>query len=83
MQRLSNSNLTESCANASDKLTRVTDMPDPEDIYSLTIGGADTSASYVHAPNICDHDGAIIQPSEYERKILDGTIVMVNTSLKM
>ena len=74
MQQLSNSNLTESCVNVSDKLTRVTDMPDPEDIYSLTIGGADTSASYVHAPNICDHDGAIIQPSEYERKIPMGRL---------
>ena len=58
-------------------------MPDPEDIFSTTIGGADTSYSFVHAPNICNHDGSIIHPHEYEMKITDGAIVMVNASMKM
>jgi hypothetical protein len=79
----SNSNLVEACADTSANKIRVVDMPDPEDVFSLTIGGADTSHSFVHAPNIRNHDGSMIQPQEYERKLTDGDVVMINVFLKM
>jgi hypothetical protein len=87
MQQISsnsnNSNLTEACNNGDKMKTDVRLMPDPEEIFSTTLGGADTSQSFVRVPNICNNDGSIITPDEYETKLLDGSIVMVNVSLKM
>lgn len=40
----------------------IRNFPNPEDIYSLTLGAADTSQSTVNIPNVCDEDGKIITP---------------------
>lgn len=64
------------------KLT-IRSMPDPEDIYSSTLGAADVSNSSVHVPHIRTGDGDIIAPEEYDTKLEDGTIVMVTAYLKL
>jgi hypothetical protein len=58
-------------------------MPDPEDIYSTILGVTDISNSSVCIPNIRNGNGDIISPAEYEKKIEDGSIVMVNVFLKL
>jgi hypothetical protein len=58
-------------------------MPDPEDLYSITLGAADASNSYVYIPNIRNGDGNLITPHQYEIKLEDGSIVMVNIYLKL
>jgi hypothetical protein len=58
-------------------------MPDPEDIYSTILGNADVSNSTVHIPNIRDGNGDIITPAEYEKRLVDGSIVMINVYLKL
>jgi hypothetical protein len=85
MQQLqsNNSNLTENYNDSNEIKMKVTDMPDPEDIFSITLGAADTSNSFVRNPNVRNNDGSIIRPHEYETKFIDGSIVMINASLKM
>lgn len=61
----------------------IASMPDPEDVFSTTLGAADTSRSYIRVPNIRDGNGDIIFPYEYEAKLHDGSIVVVNVSLKL
>lgn len=61
----------------------VRSMPDPEDIYSTTLGASDTSQSFVHIPDIRNGDGETIQPQQYEMKLHDGDIVMVNVYLRL
>jgi hypothetical protein len=58
-------------------------MPDPEDIYSTILGGADVSNSSVNIPNIRNGNGDIISPTDYEKKLEDSSIVMVNVYLKL
>lgn len=61
----------------------IRDFPDPEDIYSLTLGAADTSQSSVYILNVRDEDGKIITPDRYDKKLVDGTIVSVTVFLKL
>jgi hypothetical protein len=75
-----NSNLIESTTKSN---LDVKSMPDPEEIFSSILGAADTSQSYVNIPNIRDSDGNIILPYDYEKKLHDGSIVMVNVYLKL
>lgn len=58
-------------------------MPDPEDIYSTTLGAADVSTSTVHIPNVCDGDGRVITPDQYEKKLEPGSIVTLNVHFKL
>jgi hypothetical protein len=58
-------------------------MPDPDGIYSSTLGIADVSKSFIDVPNIHDGNGTLISPDEYEMKLQSGSIVMVNTYLKL
>ena len=58
-------------------------MPDPLDIYSSTLGASDTSQSFVHIPNVKDGDGNIILPQDYDLKLPDNAIVMMNVYLKL
>jgi hypothetical protein len=78
-----NSNLTEECDDPNNYKMNVSAMPDPEDIFSTTFGAADTSNSFVYVPNVSNTDGSAIRPHEYETKLYDGSIVMVNVLLKM
>jgi hypothetical protein len=78
-----NSNLLEDASDTNELKIKVASMPDPDEIYSITLGAADTSNSFVHIPNVRDGDGNIIPPHEYERRLHDQAIVMVNVSLKM
>ena len=58
-------------------------MPDPEDVFSCTLGAADTSQSFVHIPNIRDNERNLILPQDYETKLHDDSIVLVNVYLKL
>jgi hypothetical protein len=68
MQRAANSNLVEAVHNQSISKLTIRTMPDPEDIYSTALGINDISNSSVHIPNICNGNGDIITPNEYEKK---------------
>ena len=59
------------------------DFPDPKDIYSLTLGVADTSQSSIYIPNVRDENGKIITPDRYDKKLVDGMIVSVTVFLKL
>ena len=61
----------------------IANMPDPEGIYSAALGAAEVSKSSIDIPNVCDGNGALITPDEYEQKLETGSIVMVNVYLKM
>ena len=61
----------------------VTDMPDPDSIYSSLLGTGSMSKCIVDIPNVRDGNGAIIKPTEYDTKLQSGTIVMVNVYMKM
>ena len=78
-----NSNLVESVDKGSDTTLTFRSMPDPEDIYSCAIGPADTSKSFVSIPNVRDGDGDLIKPNEYQSKLVDGSIVMINCYMKL
>ena len=64
-------------------IRNIADMPDPDGIYSSTLGVADVSKSFIDVPNVRDGNGTLITPDEYERKLDDGTVVMVNVYLKL
>jgi hypothetical protein len=53
-------------------------MPDPNGVYSSTLGHADLSKSWVEVPNVRDGNGTLIRPEEYDDKLTMGTIVMAN-----
>ena len=57
-------------------------MPDPDGIYSSTLGVADISKSFIDMPNVRDGNGKLITPDD-ERKLEDGCVVMVNVYLKL
>jgi hypothetical protein len=57
-------------------------MPDPDGIYSSTLGVADISKSFIDMPNVRDGNGKLITPDD-ERKLEDGCMVMVNVYLKL
>lgn len=61
----------------------IRNFPDPEDIYSLTLGAADTSQSSVYIPNVRDENGKLITPDQYDKKLIDGTVVSVTVYLKL
>jgi hypothetical protein len=83
MHRKANSNLVEDARQPPEINLSIRSMPDPEDIYSSTLGSIDTSNSTVEIPNIRNGDGNLIPPDEYKLRIEDGSIVMVNVSLKL
>ena len=83
-QRLANSNLVEDViGGTTDVKCSIRSMPDPEDIYSSILGAADVSNSFIHVPNIHDGDGNLIPPDQYQTKMHDGSIIMVNVFLKL
>lgn len=83
MQHRGNSNLTEDSGERSDVQLNIRSFPDPEEIYSTTLGAADTSKSYVYIPNVRNGDGNLITPDQYHIKLIDGSIAMVNVYLKL
>jgi hypothetical protein len=83
MQHRANSHLVESSSIGHNVNLNIRDFPDPEDIYSSTLGAADTSQSFVQVPNVRDGDGNIITPDRYETQLRDGTVVSVNVFLKL
>ena len=68
--------------NTSPKLS-IHSMPNPDNIYSLTLGTIDVSKSSIHIPNICDGNEKIITPDQYDKKLEDSSIVMLNVHLKL
>jgi hypothetical protein len=58
-------------------------MPDPDGIYSSTLGTANVSRCFIAMPNIRDGNGALIRPDKYEHKMRTGDIVIVNAYLKL
>jgi hypothetical protein len=58
-------------------------LADPEDIYSTTLGAADVSHSHVHIPDVRNKNGDLVSPDQYDKKLEDGSIVMVDVYLKM
>jgi len=82
MQQLQadNSNLVEEVV---DGIRNIGHMPDPDSIYSSTLGVADISKSFIDVPNVRDGNGKLITPDEYERKLENGSVVMVNVYLKL
>jgi hypothetical protein len=58
-------------------------IADPDDIYSTTLGAADVSHSHVHTPDVRDRNGDLVTPDQYDKKLEDGSIVMVDVHLKM
>lgn len=83
MKNKATSNVVDSEDNNETTNLNIRTMPDPEDIYSTTLGAADVSTSSVHVPNIRDRDGKIITPDQYDKKLEDGSIVMINVYLKL
>jgi hypothetical protein len=61
----------------------ITDLPDPEGLYSSVVGSADFSRTYVDVPNIRDGNGVLITPAEYQTKLETGMVVMVTGHLKL
>ena len=60
----------------------ISDMPDPDSIYSSTLGDTNISKSFINMPNICDGNGALIRPDKYAQKMQMGDIV-INSYLKL
>jgi hypothetical protein len=58
-------------------------MPDPEGIYSSTLGATDVSNSSIEPPNVRDGNGRVIQADEYEKILRTGMKVTVNVHMKM
>lgn len=58
-------------------------MPDLDDTYLSTLSTTDVSNSTVHVPNVCDGDGNVIPPDEYEKKLEPGSIVIMNVYFKL
>ena len=58
-------------------------MPDPEEIYSTTLGATNVSDSSIHCPNIWDSDGNLITPDQYNVKFEDGYIISLNIHFKL
>ena len=83
MNRRDNSNIVEGSSQSSANKMTIRSMPDPDDIYSSTLGAADVSNSTVHVPNVRDGDGNIIPPDEYEKKLEHGSIVTMNVYFKL
>lgn len=83
MQQRGNSNLVEDVGEETNPRISILSFPDPENVYDTTLGAADVSNSYVYIPNIRNGEGDVITPDEYDTKLHDGTIVMVNVSLKL
>jgi hypothetical protein len=84
MHRKANSNLVEDFNHQQPEINlNIRTMADPDDIYSSTLGTVDTSNSTVEIPNVRNGDGNLITPDEYKLRIEDGSIVMVNVSLKL
>jgi hypothetical protein len=61
----------------------IRNMPDPEGVYRTTLGHADLSKSWVDMPNVRDGNGALIKPEDYNEKLTNGAIVMVNVYMKL
>lgn len=61
----------------------ITDLPDPDGVYSSVVGKADFSKTYLEAPNIRDGNGVLITPAEYQSKLVNGAIVMVRAYMKL
>jgi hypothetical protein len=83
MQYRTNSNLVEDIGEPHDVPLNIRSIPDPEDVYAMTLGAADVTNSYIYIPNIRNGDGNLITPDQYETNLEDGSIVMVNMSLKL
>ena len=82
MQYTANSNLVQNNNNSSQLSIRT--MPDPDDIYSTTLTAADVSHSSVHIPQVHDRQKRHNTWSVWKKKKLeDGSIVMLNTYLKL
>ena len=59
-------------------------MPDPENKFWTMFKKYASSTNLVLSfPNVWDADGYVITPDEYEHKLVDGSIIFVNVSLKL
>jgi hypothetical protein len=83
MQYQMNSNLVEDIGEPHDVPLNIRLIPDPKDVYAMTLGAADVTNSYIYISNIRNSDGNLITPDQYKTKLEDGSIVMVNVSLKL
>jgi hypothetical protein len=80
---MQNSNLVEDIGEPHNVPLNIWSIPDPKDVYAMTLGAANVTNSYIYIPNIHNGDGNLITPDHYEMKLEDGSIVMVNVSLKL
>jgi hypothetical protein len=83
MQYQTNSNLVEDIGEPHNVPLNIPSIPDPKDVYAMTLGAPDVTNSYIYISNIRNGDGNLITPDQYETKLEDGSIVMVNVSLKL
>jgi hypothetical protein len=61
----------------------LSDLPDPLGCYASLIRQYTLHHMIVVAPNMCDGEGTIICPQEYNTKIATGTVVVVECQLKL
>lgn len=64
-------------------MTLLTDLPDPQGRYDGLAKSYNLSGVTIHYPDVRDHHGKIIPPSEYGMKINDGDIVEVEVVPKL
>ena len=60
----------------------INQLPDPEGVYSRMTANVGTPV-IVHNPNIRDGDGVPIPTTEYNNKLKNGTILMVEGYMKL
>lgn len=77
-----NSNLVEDAADAMPALT-LADLPDPDGIFSSITGIDNMKRCVVDIPNIRDGNGTLIKPSDYDKMLPAGSVVMVNVYMKL
>lgn len=59
------------------------DLPDPQKRYEALADANNLSGVTIHVPDIRDSHGKIIPPTEYDDKIVDGTIVELEVVPKL
>ena len=59
------------------------DLPDPDRCYKALANANSLSGVTIHVPDIRDSQGRSIPPTEYENKLVDGTVVELEVMPKL